>query len=61
MKIGIDTHQLAQEANVELRDWNIGKDMIETAKRAVQYGPDLSDANSLLAVLMAKNPRKCPE
>ena len=42
------------EANVGLRDWNIGKDMIETAKRAVKYGPDLSDANSLLATLMAK-------
>ena len=49
------------EANVGLRDWNIGKDMIETAKRAVQYGPDLSDANSLLAALMAKNPKEFPE
>ena len=49
------------EANVGLRDWNIGKDMIETAKRAVQYGPDLSDANSLLAGLMAKNPKEFPE
>jgi tetratricopeptide (TPR) repeat protein len=46
---------------VGLRDWNIGKDMIETAKRAVQYGPDLSDANSLLAGLMAKNPKEFPE
>ena len=49
------------EANVGLRDWNIGKDMIETAKRAVKYGPDLSDANSLLAGLMAKNPKEFPE
>ena len=49
------------EANVGLRDWNIGKDMIETAKRAVKYGPDLSDANSLLATLMAKNPKEFPE
>lgn len=49
------------EANVGLRDWNVGKDMIETAKRAVQYGPNLSDANSLLASLMAKNPKEFPE
>ena len=49
------------EANVGLRNWNIGKDMIKTAKRAVQYGPDLSDANSLLAGLMAKNPKEFPE
>ena len=35
--------------------------MIETAKRAVKYGPDLSDANSLLATLMAKNPKEFPE
>ncbi len=35
------------EANVGLRDWNVGKDMIETARRAVQYGPNLSYANSL--------------
>ena len=35
--------------------------MIETARRAVQYGPDLSDANSLLAGLMAKNPKEFPE
>mgnify|MGYP003324673425 CR=1 FL=1 len=49
------------EANVGLRDWNIGKDMIETAKRAVKYGPDLSDANSLMAILMAKNPKEFPE
>ena len=49
------------EANVGLRNWNIGKDMIKTAKRAVQYGPDLSDANSLLAGLMVKNPKEFPE
>ena len=36
------------QASVGLRDWNVGKDMIETARRAVQYGPDLSDANSCL-------------
>ena len=35
--------------------------MIETARRAIQYGPDLSDANSLLAGLMAKNPKEFPE
>ncbi len=49
------------QANVGLRDWNVGKDMIETARKAVQYGPDLSDANSLLAGLMAKNPKEFPE
>ncbi len=49
------------QASVGLRDWNVGKDMIETARRAVQYGPDLSDANSLLAGLMAKNPKEFPE
>ena len=49
------------EANVGLRNWNIGKDMIKTAKLAVQYGPDLSDANSLLAGLMVKNPKEFPE
>ncbi len=49
------------QANVGLRDWNnVGSDMIETARRAVQYGPDLSDANSLLAGLMAKNPKEFP-
>ena len=45
------------QANVGLRDWNIGKDMIETARRAVQYGPDLSDANSLLATY-GKKPKR---
>ncbi len=49
------------QANVGLRDWNVGSDMIETARQAVQYGPDLSDANSLLAGLMAKNPKEFPE
>ena len=49
------------QANVGLRDWNVGKDMIETARKAVQYGPNLSDANSLLAGLMAKNPKEFPE
>ncbi len=49
------------QANVGLRDWNVGSDMIDTARRAVQYGPDLSDANSLLAGLMAKNPKEFPE
>ena len=46
------------QANVGLRDWNVGKDMIATARKAVQYGLDLSDANSLLAGLMAKKPKR---
>jgi class 3 adenylate cyclase/TolB-like protein len=44
------------EASAGLRDWNIGNDMVETAKKAVKFGPELSDAYSLLATLMPKNP-----
>ena len=44
------------EASAGLRDWNIGNDMVETAKKAVEFGPELSDAYSLLATLMPKNP-----
>ncbi len=44
------------EASAGLRDWNIGNDMVETAKKAVKFGPELSDAYSLLATLMLKNP-----
>ena len=32
------------EASAGLRDWNIGNDMVETAKKAVEFGPELSDA-----------------
>ncbi|MDC3076137.1 adenylate/guanylate cyclase domain-containing protein [Paracoccaceae bacterium] len=49
------------QASVGLRDWSINKDMVDTAKLAVDNGPDLSDANSLLATLMAKNPKEFPE
>jgi len=49
------------QASVGIRDWSINKDMLDTAKRSVQYGPELSDANSLLATLMAKNPKEFPE
>ncbi len=42
------------EASAGLRDWNIGNDMVETAKKAVEFGPELSDAYSLLATLMPK-------
>jgi adenylate cyclase len=44
------------EASAGLRDWNIGNEMVETAKKAVEFGPELSDAYSLLATLMPKNP-----
>ena len=44
-----------------LRDWNVGKDMVEVAKRAVKYGPKLSDGYSLLAGLMVKQPKEFPE
>jgi len=49
------------QASVGIRDWNINKDMLDTAKRSVEYGAELSDANSLLATLMAKNPKEFPE
>jgi len=49
------------QASVGLRDWSINKDMLNTAKSAVKYGPELSDSNSLLATLMAKNPKEFPE
>ena len=49
------------QASVGIRDWSINKDMLDTAKRSVKYGPELSDANSLLATLMAKNPKEFPE
>ena len=49
------------QASVGIRDWSINKDMLDTAKRSVEYGPELSDANSLLATLMAKNPKEFPE
>ena len=49
------------QASVGIRDWSINKDMLDTAKLSVKYGPELSDANSLLATLMAKNPKEFPE
>ena len=49
------------QASVGLRDWNVGKDMVEVAKRAVKYGPKLSDGYSLLAGLMVKQPKEFPE
>ena len=49
------------QASVGIRDWSINKDMLDTAKLSVKYGPELSDSNSLLATLMAKNPKEFPE
>jgi adenylate cyclase len=49
------------QASVGLRDWNISSDMVSVAKRAVEYGPELSDGYSLLAGLMIKQPQEFPE
>jgi len=49
------------QASVGLRDWNISGDMVSVAKRAVKYGPELSDGYSLLAGLMIKQPQEFPE
>ena len=49
------------EASTGLRDWDIGKDMVEVAKKGLKHGPELSDAYSLLAGLMLKQPAQFPE